>query len=116
MAQNLGLRCILVPAPWVLVPKHVSNSEYRSLRHIVFADRVRGGHGQRKGSHCVCRPGAVKERGRIVFADRVRSKKGVASYVVQGTHHTKGTLGYGINGALGYGLASKGALCYGFEG
>ena len=37
MAQNLDLRCVLVPAPWVLGPHHVSNSEYRSLRHIVFA-------------------------------------------------------------------------------
>ena len=25
MAQNLDLRCVLVPAPWVLGPKHVSN-------------------------------------------------------------------------------------------
>ena len=24
MAQNLDLRCVLVPAPWVLGPKHVS--------------------------------------------------------------------------------------------
>ena len=28
MAQNLGLRCVLVPAHWVLGPKHVSNPEY----------------------------------------------------------------------------------------
>ena len=27
MAQNLDLRCVLVPAPWVLGPKHVSNPE-----------------------------------------------------------------------------------------
>ena len=27
MAQNLDLRCFLVPAPWVLGPKHVSNPE-----------------------------------------------------------------------------------------
>ena len=27
MAQNLDLRCVLVPAPWVLWPKHVSNPE-----------------------------------------------------------------------------------------
>ena len=27
MAENLDLRCVLVPAPWVLGPKHVSNPE-----------------------------------------------------------------------------------------
>ena len=27
MAQNLDLRCVSVPAPWVLAPKHVSNPE-----------------------------------------------------------------------------------------
>ena len=27
MAQNLDLRCVLVSAPWVLGPKHVSNPE-----------------------------------------------------------------------------------------
>ena len=27
MAQNLDLRCVLVPAPWMLGPKHVSNPE-----------------------------------------------------------------------------------------
>ena len=27
IAQNLDLRCVLVPAPWVLGPKHVSNPE-----------------------------------------------------------------------------------------
>ena len=27
MAQNLDLRCVLVTAPWVLGPKHVSNPE-----------------------------------------------------------------------------------------
>ena len=27
MAQNLDLRCVLVPAPWVLGPKHLSNPE-----------------------------------------------------------------------------------------
>ena len=27
MAQNPDLRCFLVPAPWVLGPKHVSNPE-----------------------------------------------------------------------------------------
>ena len=27
MARNLDLRCVLVPAPWVLGPKHVSNPE-----------------------------------------------------------------------------------------
>ena len=35
MAQNLDLRCVLVSAPWVLGPKHVSNLEKRSLRHII---------------------------------------------------------------------------------
>ena len=43
MAQNLDLRCVLVPAPKVLGPKHVSNPEYRSLHHIVFAGRPRHG-------------------------------------------------------------------------
>ena len=27
MAQHLDLRCVLVPPPWVLGPKHVSNPE-----------------------------------------------------------------------------------------
>ena len=27
MAQNLDLRCVLVPAPWVLGPKHFWNPE-----------------------------------------------------------------------------------------
>ena len=27
MARNLDLRCVLVSAPWVLGPKHVSNPE-----------------------------------------------------------------------------------------
>ena len=42
MAQNLDLRCVWVPAPWVLGTKHASNPEHSSLRHIVFDLLQRG--------------------------------------------------------------------------
>ena len=40
IARNLDWRCVLVPAISVLGPKHVSNPDYRSLHHIVFAGRT----------------------------------------------------------------------------
>ena len=40
MAQILDLRCVSVPAPWVLGPKNVLHLEERSLHHTVFAGRV----------------------------------------------------------------------------
>ena len=77
MARNLDLRCVWVPAPWVLAPKHVSNPGCSSLRHIVCAGHP--GKGWNAGAemqinYCQGRQVLCPHRGKLFFQVRLDGK------------------------------------------